>query len=177
MSNGKAKGSSFEREVAKLLTLWVSGQSKELYYWRSPGSGMMAKLSNQKDMAGDIVPLKEEAKVLTNKFSIEIKTGYAEADLFKHLKQTKNEIVKSFWDQCIRDSRIANKYGILIFRKKGNQPIIGIEESVYKQLAGMDIELSLYILISYGNDLPNLVLMDLSEFLNKVQPLHIKNIS
>ncbi len=173
MGNGKRKGSSFEREVAKYLTNWASGQLKELWYWRSPGSGMLAKIANQKEMTGDIVPLKEEAKVLTNIFSIEIKTGYIEADPLKHLKKTKNETIRSFWDQCITDARTGNKSGMLIFRKKGSKSIVGIEGTIFEKWRNLLSSIN-HIVLYYANDLPDLVLMDMEDFFEIIKPNQLK---
>jgi len=75
--NSKAKGSSFEREIAKFFTNWLTGQSKEYYFWRSPSSGAVSTISQANgEISGDIIALKPEGGVLTGKWSVEIKTGY-----------------------------------------------------------------------------------------------------
>lgn len=122
-----AKGSQFERELARFLTQWLSNQKKELYFWRSPSSGAVATVSSQ-DIAGDIMAVKPEAYILTKVWNIEAKNGYPKASFDKHLKETKGDIIKDFWIQCVRDAQSCNpiKKPMLIFKKKGLKPIIGI---------------------------------------------------
>ena len=176
MARGKAKGSEFEREISKFLTFYMSGQKEDLWYWRSPGSGMMAKISNQKGMTGDIFPITEEAKILTNIWSIEVKNGYVSAEILNHLKTTKNEIIKDFWTQCIDDSKVSNKSGMLIFKRKGCKPVVGIEGKIFDQIKNLDIKLSKYILIHYENDLPDLIFFDMEEFFNLIKPEYLTKI-
>lgn len=178
MANGKAKGSEFERSICKRLSLWLTGKEKPVVFWRSPASGGLGTIKTAENVSGDIVSISDVSKWVCEKFSIECKNGYPSADLFKHIKNNiKNDEIEQFWEQCIRDSRTENKHGILVFKKKGNQPIIGIEKSVYGQLIEMSIDLNKCIILHYDNDLPPLVLLDFDDFLNKVKPLHIKNIS
>lgn len=177
MTNGKRKGSSWERDVCKRLSIWLTGKEKPVVFWRSPSSGGLGTIKTAENVTGDIISISDVSKWVCQKFSIECKNGYPSADLFKHFKKVKNDEIEQFWTQCIRDSQTENKYGILVFKKKGNQPIIGIEKSVYDQLIEMSLNLNKYLVLHYDNDLPPLVLMDFEDFLNKVNPLHIKNIS
>jgi hypothetical protein len=174
VANGKAKGSAFEREISKFLTTYMSGQEKDLWYWRSPGSGMMAKLSNQKGMTGDILPLKEEAKALTNIWSIEAKNGYVTAEILNHLKSTKNEIIQTFWKQCVDDAIVGCKSGMLIFKRKGCKPVVGIEGRVFDQIK--HLKLPKYVLIHYDNELPDLIFFDMEEFFTTIKPEFLSKI-
>lgn len=167
MANSKRRGSSFEREVAKFFTKWLTGKEKPYAFWRSPSSGGLATISNSTEVCGDIIAIRPEGEVLTRTWSIEIKTGYLGADPLKHLKKTKNETIKSFWEQCIRDSRTANKSGMLIFRKKGSKPVVGIEGDIFEKLKTKLSGIN-QLILCYSNDLPDLVLMDMEDFFNIV---------
>jgi len=177
MANGKAKGSSWERDIARLFTKWITGVEKPYLFWRSPASGGLGTIKTAENVSGDIIAIKPEGEFLTRLFSIEAKTGYPHACLFKHLRPVKNDEVEQFWNQCITGAREDNKSGMLIFKKKGNQPIIGIERSVYDQLVDLTREMPKCILLNYTNGLPDLVLMDLAEFLVKVTPDIIKRLT
>ena len=49
---GKAKGSAFEREVCKMLNVWLTGKEKPYVFWRSPSSGALATIHiENKDMS------------------------------------------------------------------------------------------------------------------------------
>jgi len=175
MSNGKRKGSNFEREIAKTLSVWVNGESKPYVFWRSPSSGSLATIAESMDASGDLIALRPEGKFLTDRFSIELKTGYEDVDFMKHFKDNKNNIIEDFWKQCIRDARKANKYGMLIFRKKGYQPIIGIElivNSLIKEVCNLPKSLVLL----FENDTPAIVFYDFNQFFEKVKPEMIQTI-
>jgi Holliday junction resolvase len=165
--NSKQKGSGFERDVCKFLTVWATGKAKPYVFWRSPSSGGLATISNTTNTCGDIIAIRPEGEPLIQIFSLEIKTGYLGADPLKHLKKTKNETIKSFWEQCIRDSRMDNKSGMLIFRKKGSKPVVGIEGDIFEKLKTKLSGIN-QLILCYSNDLPDLVLMDMEDFFNIV---------
>lgn len=113
---GKRKGGAFEREISRHLTYWASGQCKDLWYYRSPGSGSVATVSKHMNISGDIVSLTPEADVLTNLFNIETKVGYPTTDFFHYFKKGKFNI-EAFWTQCCRDAKKSNKEPLLIYKK------------------------------------------------------------
>jgi hypothetical protein len=176
MSNGKAKGSGFERDIAKFLTKYVTGQDKPLCFWRSPSSGILGTIAESMDASGDIIALRPEGVPITQLFSIEIKTGYEDVDLLKMFKSNKNNTLESFWKQCIRDARKAEKYGLLIFRKKGYNVIIGIENNVVIMLKKQKVELPKSIIINFNNDLPDMVMYSMEDFFNCVKIENIKKL-
>ena len=75
---GKSKGSSFEREVCKALSLWVSNGKNEDLFWRSAMSGGRATVGRKagkshKAHAGDISCTHARGHVLTDYWCIECK--------------------------------------------------------------------------------------------------------
>lgn len=131
---GKQKGGNFEREIAKFLSCWMGGNKKDLWIWRSPGSGSVATVGLYKDATGDLVAINENAKPLMNYFSIELKCGYPDASFDNIFKNNKNDDLKNFWDQCTRDAIKANKQPLLIFKKDRFPIIVGISEYFYDLL-------------------------------------------
>ena len=123
-----AKGGQFERDIAKTLTKWVTGQERPYVFWRTPASGALMTVANAVDVSGDIMAIRPEGRFLTEKFSFECKNGYPKANFHKHLKKIKhNEIIDDFWEECIGDARKAGKHGVLIWRKLGLPIVIGFE--------------------------------------------------
>ena len=167
MSSGKAKGGSFEREIARTLTFYMSGQKKELWYWRSQSSGGLATIANQPNLGGDIVAVHEKAYPLTNKYSIELKTGYDDTCFFQHLKNIKNFNIEVFWKQCMNDAVKASKLPMLIYRKKGINPIIGFDINDGKRFIDKDLQ-TLSITFSKDKNLPNIIFFNFDEFLIKI---------
>lgn len=75
---GKAKGASFERDVCKKLSLWITQGKREDCFWRSAMSGGRATVGRRKGadhqrQAGDITATSPEGHVLTDKWYIECK--------------------------------------------------------------------------------------------------------
>lgn len=180
MSNGKRKGSQWERDVSKYLTEWLTNQKKEYYFWRSPGSGSVSTVSGTNPgLHGDIIPLKEEAdKALCSKFVIECKNGYPSVSLDNFLKNGKNYEIRNFWKQVVDESDAVNKYPMLIYKKKGMSiPWLGITEEVFKKLFKNYLNEGRYIHLYWGTDnLPDIYFFDFYYFLDQVKPMVIKSI-
>lgn len=175
MANGKAKGSGWEREIAKFFTIWVTGSDKPYCYWRSPSSGALATIAHADSVSGDIIAIRPEGEFLTNIFSIEAKVGYPKADFFQHFKDVKSDIIKDFWIQCIGDAEKSDKYGMLIFKKKGLKPIVGIDDDI-KIFLDEHISLPKSLSLVYDDGTPKINFYDMTQFFNVVTPQIIKMI-
>lgn len=170
-----SKGSQWERDIAKYLTKWLTGQDEEYYFWRSPGSGSIGTVScTNPDLHGDIIPLKDEANILCSRFVIECKTGYKEASLDKHLKYNKSDPIKSFWEQVTEDSQKTWKLPMLVYRKKGmSTPWIGVTRETFKKL-NKYITPYRHVYLYWGPDLPDLYFYEKKQFFDKITPEIIK---
>ena len=170
---GKAKGSAFERDVAKILTKWSSGQNKEYWFWRSPSSGAVSTINEGNgEISGDIIAIKPEGTFLTSKFSIEVKVGYPTSNFHKHLKKVKNDEIRSFWYQCVYDASRAEKLPMLIYKKKQYNALIGISV-INEKLNGIS---SITMTWDDHEDLPSCHFYDFEEFLTVITPEDIKNL-
>lgn len=102
--NGRTKGNSFERLVAKLLSNWWDEE-----FHRTPSSGGLHwKRDNR--VTGDVVTPENS----NFPFSIECKK--VEGWNFEQLLKDTGEI-KSWWCQCFKDSEEVGKIPLLIFSK------------------------------------------------------------
>lgn len=119
--NGKQKGSDFERQICKALSLWVSnGKSIDLY-WRSAMSGGRATVKRgQVRQAGDITAVAPEGHVLTDVFFIECK-AYKTLTLDCFIKW-KGTLI-DFWDVAVNEAHKYGKIPMLIV-KRNNWPIL-----------------------------------------------------
>jgi len=172
----KNKGSQWERDLARFFTKWVTGNETPLIFWRTPGSGSFVTNNVSKDASGDLIAILPEGTFFTNVISCEAKNGYNDVDLFKHFKVTKNNTLEDFWDQCIRDAHKVNKYGLLIYKKKGYKPFVGMEERLLCQLMKLKIDLPRSISINFKDKLPTMVLFDMETLFTILLPEHIKRI-
>lgn len=170
---GKAKGSGWERDICRFLTKWVSGQEKPYIFWRTPGSGSFVTNNVSTDASGDIISILPEGRFFTDIISCEAKIGYDEIDLFKHFKDVKNNTLESFWCQCIRDANKSNKYGMLVYKKSGYKPMVGVDDRLINEL---HMKLPKSIVVFFNESLPKMVLFDMESFFNSISPENIKNI-
>jgi hypothetical protein len=119
--NGKQKGSSFEREICKKLSLWTTNQKSVDVYWRSAMSGGRATVAKGKvRQAGDITAVAPEGHVLTDQFYLEL----------KHLKSINLDcLIKgsgtllAIWKKTKQESHKYQKIPVLIF-KQNHWPVV-----------------------------------------------------
>lgn len=115
---GSQKGSSFEREIAKKLSLWITGGKQGDCLWRTPSSGGRATVAYRKGeevrQAGDLCAMTPEAYQFC-------------ADLFlelKHLKKCsltqslsgKGDLVR-IWVKLVKQSKDHLRFPVLILRQ------------------------------------------------------------
>ena len=175
-NNSKARGSEFERTIAKFLTNWLTGKEKPYVLWRSPSSGSMVTNRVSTDASGDIIAIMPEGRIITDIISLELKVGYVEVDLLKHFKKQKNNILEGFWEQCIRDSRIANKYGMLVYRKKGYPIVLGTERNLINRLTDQEIILPKCLSLCFDYELPEMVMFDFIDFFSAIKPENLQQV-
>lgn len=130
MVSGKNKGSAFEREICKSLSLWVSFGNRNDLYWRSAMSGGRATiqiLDNKiaASQAGDISAVDEEGFWLIQDHIIELK-HYSDINISRSLL-TNRGLLHSFWKKLQKDAQIYQKSPILIFRQN-YYPIFVVSE-------------------------------------------------
>jgi hypothetical protein len=172
--NSKSKGSSAERRIARFLTKWLTGQDKELYFWRSPGSGAVASINlGNKAISGDIIALKPEATIFTDIFSIEIKDGYSDADLFQHLRGNSSFVISAFWKQCTRDAYDNEKLPLLIFRKKNGVYNVSVDDKGL-ELVSSKCDHLCSISITFNNGLPRLHMFNKKDLFECIKPEDLK---
>jgi len=169
------KGGDFEREVSKCLTCWLTGKEKPYAFWRMPGSGGLSTIHEEnKNLTGDIAALLPEAEFLTSIFTIECKTGYPTTSFWQHFGRVKNFNIEIFWRQCFDDAVKSGKHPLLIYRKKGRKPIVGIAQWIADQLM-LDLP-TIILTFTQEQKLPILVFYDFNDFWEVVTPQKIKGL-
>lgn len=116
MKNSKAKGSSFERNVAKKLSLWLSNGEAEDWVWRTASSGGKGtQVASSAYYYGDLCPVHPQANWLFDRVSIECK-NVSRSQLFLLNLFTKSRTpLRKFWQQARRDAKKSGRYPVLIF--------------------------------------------------------------
>ena len=84
--NNKSKGSTFERDICRLLSLWWTDQQREDVFWRTAASGALATIRGKTKqgaygMHGDIQAVDPIGAPLMKVFTFELKKGYPKATI------------------------------------------------------------------------------------------------
>lgn len=126
MSYGKKKGSAFERDVCRKLSLWVSRGKKSDLFWRSAMSGGRATVARHKGesvrQAGDITAVAPEGHVLTDRYYVECKF-YRDLDILSFLFHNKGKLA-GFWKDTVRESDRHNCREPMLIAKQNNFPTL-----------------------------------------------------
>jgi hypothetical protein len=118
---GKGKGSAFEREVCKALSLWVSAGRKEDLFWRSAMSGGRATVAQRRGalvrQAGDICAVEQAGHSLTSAWYIECK--FYKSIKFGEWLIRDTGPIKGWWEEARRNARKYGRDPMLIVKQNG----------------------------------------------------------
>ena len=140
---GKSKGASFEREICRRLSLWISKGQQEDVYWRSSMSGGRSTVAAKRGkrlaaQAGDISCIHPVGQPFADKFYIECK-DYHDLNFIGLLKGTGNLV--QFCGETVVQARNYNKLPLLIAHQ-ARQPIIGCFSTVGLSLDDFSVVMS-----------------------------------
>jgi hypothetical protein len=124
---GKSKGAAAERKLCVLLSLWVSGGTKQDLFWRAAMSGGRATIHKRagRDVrqAGDVCSVAPEGHVLTNKFFIENK-HVKKLDIASFLLDGDKGILTKFWKVACKQARDHMRQPLLIAQENHRKPLV-----------------------------------------------------
>jgi hypothetical protein len=117
---GKQKGSEYERQICKALSLWVSHGAREDLFWRSAMSGGRATVGRKKGKdfaqhAGDISATHPAGHVLTDHFYVECKR-YADLNFGSFLTKGVGPLA-GFWTEAVKQAAAHDRIPMLIVRQ------------------------------------------------------------
>lgn len=126
---GKAKGSSFEREICKLLSLWITRNARDDVLWRSAMSGGRATVHAKRGkqmahVAGDICSVHPAGVPFVDKFYVELKT-YRDLKI-PQLLFAGGGTLAEFWDETVTLAAANRKLPMLIFKQNQYAPMVGL---------------------------------------------------
>lgn len=119
--NSRAKGSTFERQIAKILNERFNTSE----FSRTPGSGAFATTHSLPDhlkIYGDLITPQNF------KFCIECKKGYNDESIYSLYNYSSN-----FWgfiDQCQKDADKCGKFPMLIFKQDRQKTLAVISSNI-----------------------------------------------
>lgn len=117
---GPRKGSAFEREVCKGLSLWVSSGRLPDLFWRTASSGGRATQMKKKGVdlghvAGDICSTHPAGESFIRKYFIECK-AYRDLNI-PQLVMKETGLLAEFWSRARVEAESYGKIPILIFKQ------------------------------------------------------------
>jgi hypothetical protein len=136
------KGPSYEREICVILSNWWNKTPD--VFWRTPGSGAMAKtkqrkgLSSHKNLSGDIGAIDPCGEPFIRNVTVEIKRGYSNDNIHACLDRPLNGKASKFeeWIDQVEESRTYSNaaWWILIHKRDRREPLVFMSLKLYHYL-------------------------------------------
>lgn len=138
------KGSEFERQVCKDLSIWWTGDiDKDDVFWRSSNSGGRATARARKGKKtygheGDIAATDPIGEPLLKFFTIEVKRGYTEHN-FAALLDRPRQAAQQMWESWIQQATEAHERSgsfswLIIARRDQRERIVMFPDAVISRL-------------------------------------------
>lgn len=142
---GSQKGSAFEREICRTLSLWWTHGKRDDVFWRTAGSGGRGTVRARKGlktegMYGDIYAVGKTGRAFLKMFTVEIKRGYpgfrledgvfpermTESRLDGKIRKTKHACELAQWIEQARSSSFdaGSNSWIIIYKANARDPIV-----------------------------------------------------
>lgn len=188
----QGKGSKFERDVCKQLSLWWTDNKRDDIFWRTSGSGARAKTRSKKGNStfgqyGDVQATDPIGQPLIDLCTIEIKKGYFKHSYFDLIDKLSSETKLphiEFMNQVITDTYNAKTYSwLLITKRDRKETLIAMPSFLCKALktAGSNIGFSapaFYLRCYLKADEPahKIFVITLTDFFWHVNPSHIQEV-
>ena len=141
--NPKAKGSKFERDICKQLSLWWTGGKRDDVFWRTTTSGARATIRSKrgrgtKNQYGDVQATDPIGQPLIDLCTIEIKKGYSRNSYFDLIDKLPNETkqpYKKFIQQVIdQQCEAGTAWWLLITKRDYKETLIAMPIALKRQL-------------------------------------------
>ena len=164
-----AKGKDFERETSRELSMWITGNKDPDAVWYTKSSGGRATRRKQlynesrKYDHGDLGPDDSSTEFFFNRFSLELKTGYASKRTKSYQLWSILDMIDSqqgtpwiyqFWSEACLDAKESEREPMLIFRRLRRNPCIAMYKDIFCTFAQVrqDIDFD-YITVDF-NEFP-----------------------
>ena len=121
-----AKGSQFEREFCKDLSLWWTHDKTDEMFWRSSNSGGRATVrakagKSTSGQHGDVAAIHPDGIALIDLITFELKRGYSKStihDVFDKSESAAQQTWEKWYEQASTSARLAGSLSWLIVHKR-----------------------------------------------------------
>lgn len=140
---GRGKGSQYERDVARQLSLWWTDDRNDAIFWRTSQSGGRAKTrmkTGRKTFGqyGDIQATDPSGRQLLDLLTIELKKGYNREPAFNAIDRPRRfrpSVWEGFLLQATTDAQNAGTpYWMLIHKRDAREAVVFIPRILYERL-------------------------------------------
>ncbi len=132
---GHSKGSAFEREIARRLSVWWTGGVHDDIFWRTPGSGARAtvrgKAGRNTREEGDLRAVGHLGQNLMQSIVVELKRGYKDWDLLDCVDSKQaTPVLAGFLEKLQAMALALGRCPVLIAQRDRREPIIVMPRKV-----------------------------------------------
>lgn len=180
MSRGKVKGSQFERDLCRKLSLWWTNGERDDVFWRTSSSGGRSTIRSKKGKKtfgqyGDIQATDPIGQPLLDLLTIEAKRGYNKATPWDLLDGSETGSVqwRKFIKQAQTDAQNAKTpFWVVIHQRDRRKAIIAMPYSLHQALFSIPQEP--YAQFFFYEEIENVYATTLNDFLSRISPWDIK---
>lgn len=124
-SKGKAKGSDFEREMCKRLSLWWTGGDSDQVFWRNSGFLARGPKGCVEHQFGDMHAIDERGQLLVKQVNVEFKF-YKDLRILDIIdKPDKMHVtLLDHWRQCVDDAEKSGREPMLVAKRNFAEPFV-----------------------------------------------------
>ena len=183
LGGGKQKGSRFERDICKQLSLWWSHNQTDDIFTRTASSGGRATQRSKKGKStfgqyGDIQAADPIGQPLINLVTIECKDGYAKDTIAGIVDKTSRHhpMYEKFLEQITASWAASDsRYWWLIVRRRGRSIMIYMPTTFFRKIQdNVDSPRNIIPRIHLRTDIYRIIGFPLDRFLNIVDPSVLK---
>jgi len=184
-----AKGSQFERDFCKQLSLWWTEGGTDEMFWRSSNSGGRATVraksgKSTKGQCGDVAAIHPDGVALIDLITFELKRGYSRStihDVFDKSKTAATQTWESWYEQAVTSAQINKSFSWAVVHKRDRRdPMIYIPEFLFDTLSISECK----PIIRFSTDLvvdeqivsDTIVMLRWDSFIQLVEPSQIRSI-
>ena len=184
------KGSKFERDMCKRLSMWFSHNERDDIFWRTAGSGARATIRMKNkgvmtaDSAGDISAIHPSGKALTRLCILELKRGYSQKNrsagislltIVDKLINEKDPVLIEWYKKLDKELKDHDrKFGFIIFKRDRKDACITFHQSTLDYLKERNTKKLKYALYCPASHIylwdMKIVVMKLEHFLMWCEP-------
>jgi len=186
-----AKGSSFERLICRQLSLWWSKGKRDDIYWRTAGSGAMAKTRSKQQKStygqcGDIQAVDPIGQPLLDLISIELKRGYSKDNFANILDKPEKAAIQTYENFIFQAQTDQNNSGVkfwfLIVKRDRRSCMCYFPFELYRMLRenGADFKrVENFAILKFNSKYiskQKVFIMPFNDFISAVHPINILTI-